>query len=199
MRRSWRHPASRRVAHGSCAHKADTGPLTGHHSVVAFYLAVGGLFALWIGGGNLVARRLAARRWGPLGSEQAIWTRRGLFFAPNWLSIPIVGLGGVLVEVMRDVTFRLAPVTRDEARSMFDWWLVIVRPLIVRLAPWVTVTGLVPLSTCVPTVRPGLNVGVADGDGEGDDVPEVPLEVGADVVGAGVGRPPPEVPPSVSA
>ncbi len=30
------------------------------------------------------------------------------------------GLGGVLVEVLKDVTFRLAPVTRDEALSMLD-------------------------------------------------------------------------------
>ncbi|MBP2291250.1 acetate--CoA ligase family protein [Azospirillum rugosum] len=30
------------------------------------------------------------------------------------------GLGGVLVEVLKDVTFRLAPVSRDEALSMLD-------------------------------------------------------------------------------
>ncbi len=30
------------------------------------------------------------------------------------------GLGGVLVEVLKDVTFRLAPVTRDDALSMLD-------------------------------------------------------------------------------
>jgi acyl-CoA synthetase (NDP forming) len=30
------------------------------------------------------------------------------------------GLGGVLVEVLKDVTFRLAPCTRDEALSMLD-------------------------------------------------------------------------------
>lgn len=30
------------------------------------------------------------------------------------------GLGGVLVEVLRDVTFRLAPTSPDEARTMFD-------------------------------------------------------------------------------
>ena len=30
------------------------------------------------------------------------------------------GLGGVLVEVLKDVTFRLAPATRDDAQSMLD-------------------------------------------------------------------------------
>ncbi|WP_019170972.1 acetate--CoA ligase family protein [Pseudaminobacter salicylatoxidans] len=30
------------------------------------------------------------------------------------------GLGGVLVEVLKDITFRLAPVTRDDALSMLD-------------------------------------------------------------------------------
>ena len=30
------------------------------------------------------------------------------------------GLGGVLVEVLKDVTFRLAPLSADEARSMID-------------------------------------------------------------------------------
>ncbi|HEX5165718.1 MAG TPA: acetate--CoA ligase family protein [Thermomicrobiales bacterium] len=38
---------------------------------------------------------------------------------PSFGKLVAVGLGGVLVEVMRDVTFRLAPVTRDEALSMF--------------------------------------------------------------------------------
>jgi acetyl coenzyme A synthetase (ADP forming)-like protein len=30
------------------------------------------------------------------------------------------GLGGVLVEVLKDITFRLAPATKDDARSMLD-------------------------------------------------------------------------------
>src|SRR5262245_66406594 len=30
------------------------------------------------------------------------------------------GLGGVLVEVLKDITFRLAPATQDDALSMID-------------------------------------------------------------------------------
>lgn len=39
---------------------------------------------------------------------------------PSFGKVVAFGLGGVLVEVLRDVTFRLAPVGRDEALSMLD-------------------------------------------------------------------------------
>src|SRR5438067_12258154 len=39
---------------------------------------------------------------------------------PSFGRLVAFGLGGVLVEVLRDVTFRLAPTTRDEALSMLD-------------------------------------------------------------------------------
>ncbi|WP_037368185.1 acetate--CoA ligase family protein [Amycolatopsis orientalis] len=39
---------------------------------------------------------------------------------PSFGKIVAFGLGGVLVEVLKDVTFRLAPVSADEARSMVD-------------------------------------------------------------------------------
>ncbi|MGH3506673.1 MAG: acetate--CoA ligase family protein [Nocardioidaceae bacterium] len=39
---------------------------------------------------------------------------------PAFGKIVAFGLGGVLVEVLKDVTFRLAPTTPDEARSMVD-------------------------------------------------------------------------------
>lgn len=39
---------------------------------------------------------------------------------PSFGKLVAVGLGGVLVEVLKDVTFRLAPVTQAEARTMFD-------------------------------------------------------------------------------
>ncbi|CAM3707063.1 acetate--CoA ligase family protein [Kibdelosporangium persicum] len=39
---------------------------------------------------------------------------------PTFGKVVAFGLGGVLVEVLKDVTFRLAPVSQDEALSMLD-------------------------------------------------------------------------------
>ncbi|WLW50971.1 acetate--CoA ligase family protein [Streptomyces sp. YU58] len=39
---------------------------------------------------------------------------------PTFGKVVAFGLGGVLVEVLKDVTFRLAPVSADEAQSMLD-------------------------------------------------------------------------------
>ncbi|TWD82626.1 acetyl coenzyme A synthetase (ADP forming)-like protein [Kribbella amoyensis] len=39
---------------------------------------------------------------------------------PTFGKVVAFGLGGVLVEVLKDVTFRLAPTSADEARSMID-------------------------------------------------------------------------------
>ncbi len=39
---------------------------------------------------------------------------------PTFGKVVAFGLGGVLVEVLKDITFRLAPTTADEARSMLD-------------------------------------------------------------------------------
>jgi acyl-CoA synthetase (NDP forming) len=39
---------------------------------------------------------------------------------PSFGKVVAFGLGGVLVEVLKDITFRLAPASRDDARSMID-------------------------------------------------------------------------------
>src|ERR687884_679618 len=39
---------------------------------------------------------------------------------PSFGKLVAFGLGGVLVEILKDITFRLAPTTRDEALSMLD-------------------------------------------------------------------------------
>ncbi|MYZ37473.1 MULTISPECIES: acetate--CoA ligase family protein [unclassified Streptomyces] len=52
----------------------------------------------------------------PAGTEVLI----GTVTDPAFGKIVAFGLGGVLVEVLKDVTFRLAPATRDDALSMLD-------------------------------------------------------------------------------
>ncbi|MEM2868267.1 MAG: acetate--CoA ligase family protein [Candidatus Bathyarchaeia archaeon] len=50
----------------------------------------------------------------PKGIEVAIGAIRDAEFGPTIM----FGLGGVFIEVMRDVTFRVAPITRSEAEEM---------------------------------------------------------------------------------
>jgi acyl-CoA synthetase (NDP forming) len=52
----------------------------------------------------------------PAGQEVIV----GAVTDPTFGKVVAFGLGGVLVEVLRDVTFRLAPVDTDEAASMLD-------------------------------------------------------------------------------
>jgi acyl-CoA synthetase (NDP forming) len=44
----------------------------------------------------------------------------GLWRDPSFGAVVVVGLGGVLAEVLDDVAIRLAPVARDEALTMLD-------------------------------------------------------------------------------
>ena len=50
------------------------------------------------------------------GVELIVGTRRDARFGP----VLMVGLGGVLAEILKDVTFALAPVTPQEAETMFQ-------------------------------------------------------------------------------
>ncbi|MEV7151877.1 MULTISPECIES: acetate--CoA ligase family protein [unclassified Streptomyces] len=52
----------------------------------------------------------------PKGTEVIV----GAVTDPTFGKVVAFGLGGVLVEVLKDVTFRLAPVSADEALSMLD-------------------------------------------------------------------------------
>ena len=63
--------------------------------------------------GVLVQRQLG----GEAGGQEVIV---GAVTDPVFGKLVAFGLGGVLVEVMGDLTFRLAPVTRDEAMAMLD-------------------------------------------------------------------------------
>jgi acetyl coenzyme A synthetase (ADP forming)-like protein len=53
----------------------------------------------------------------PSGAQEVIV---GAVTDPSFGKLVAFGLGGVLVELLKDVTFRLAPVTPDEALSMLD-------------------------------------------------------------------------------
>ncbi len=53
----------------------------------------------------------------PSGAQEVIV---GAVTDPSFGKLVAFGLGGVLVEVLKDVTFRLAPATRDDALSMLD-------------------------------------------------------------------------------
>ena len=53
-----------------------------------------------------------------IGSGQEVIV--GAVTDPSFGKLVAFGLGGVLVEVLKDVTFRLAPATREEALSMLD-------------------------------------------------------------------------------
>jgi acyl-CoA synthetase (NDP forming) len=64
-----------------------------------------------------------AEIWGALvqemvgaGKEVIVGMNRDPQFGP----LIMFGLGGIYVEVLEDVTFRLAPVTEEEAREMID-------------------------------------------------------------------------------
>ena len=56
------------------------------------------------------------QRMVPAGQEVII----GATTDPTFGKVIAFGLGGILVEVLKDVTFRLAPATADEATSMLD-------------------------------------------------------------------------------
>ena len=52
----------------------------------------------------------------PEGQEVLI----GAITDPTFGPVVTFGLGGILVEVLRDVTFRLAPTSTDDALAMVD-------------------------------------------------------------------------------
>jgi len=98
--------ALKRVAPG-VVHKADGGGVAlGLGNAAALRAA----FARVVGPGE----RGFVQRMAPGGLEVIVGARRDEQFGP----LVMVGLGGITVEVLRDVAFRLAPLSVEEAREM---------------------------------------------------------------------------------
>ncbi|WP_046503586.1 acetate--CoA ligase family protein [Streptomyces odonnellii] len=111
-------PVALKIVSPDVLHKTDAG---GVRIGLASAAEVRGAFTAIIT--NVKAYAPAARILGvqvqqmvPAGTEVLI----GTVTDPTFGKIVAFGLGGVLVEVLQDVTFRLAPATRDDALSMLD-------------------------------------------------------------------------------
>jgi hypothetical protein len=101
------------------AHKSDTGAvrldLLGDDAVgraADELLAIGQTLAT----SGVVVRGLVVEPMAPPGVELIVGLTRDPGFGP----LVMVGLGGVLAEVLDDVALRLAPVTIEEAAAMLD-------------------------------------------------------------------------------
>jgi len=67
-----------------------------------------------ISNGTGTLRGVLVERQAPAGVELIVGAQRDPHYGP----LILVGLGGLLAEVLDDVSVRLAPVTTDEARAM---------------------------------------------------------------------------------
>ncbi len=98
------------------AHKTEAGGvLLGLADEAAVRAAVPQLVAAAVGAGASI-RGLLAEPMAPPGVEVIVGGRRDAVFGPAVL----VGLGGVLAEVLDDVAVLLAPVSEAEARRRID-------------------------------------------------------------------------------
>lgn len=112
------YPVVLKIASPDILHKSDIGgialDLADDAAVTAAYEQIIA---------RVLHRMPDARIWGvtvqkqlPPGREVIIGVNRDVNFGP----ILMFGLGGIYVEVLRDVTFRLCPVTLSEAREMIS-------------------------------------------------------------------------------
>lgn len=106
-------PVAAKVISGRAVHKSDAGGVVlGIRDAVALAATFGDLarrFGPFDDGEGVLVQPMAAP-----GVEMLVGGLRDPSFGP----MVVVGLGGVLVEVLRDTAMRLAPVGPDEARAM---------------------------------------------------------------------------------
>ncbi len=102
------YPVVAKALHPDLVHKSDVGGvLVGLGDAAAAYQAASNLLALVPGGEVLVQRQAN-------GIEVVVGGIQDAQFGPAVM----VGLGGLLVEVLGDVAFALAPLGQDEARRL---------------------------------------------------------------------------------
>jgi acetyl coenzyme A synthetase (ADP forming)-like protein len=112
------YPVVLKIASSDILHKTDAGGvLTGLQSAAEVTQGYATIIA------NAKAYKVAAHIAGvqvqqmlPPAQEVIV----GATTDPSFGKVVAFGLGGVLVEVMQDITFRLAPATHEEALSMLD-------------------------------------------------------------------------------
>ncbi len=103
------YPLAMKLVAPGVVHKADVGGVQlGLHDANAVRVAFEALVGH--GAGNTVL----LQRMAPRGQEVIVGARRDPQFGP----VLMFGLGGTFVEVLKDVAFRLAPISRQDAREM---------------------------------------------------------------------------------
>jgi acetyl coenzyme A synthetase (ADP forming)-like protein len=112
------YPVAMKIASPDIVHKTDAGGVA---------LNLCDAAAVKVAYSSLIAKAKAykpdaeiegvlVQKMAPAGIEVII----GASTDPSFGKLVAFGVGGVMVEVLSDITFRLAPVTPDEARSMLD-------------------------------------------------------------------------------
>lgn len=112
------YPVAMKVASPDIIHKSDIG---GVRLNLASAEAVRDAYDLMM---MRVAQRVPGARLGDVYVEQMCGRGRevilGMTRDPQFGPMLMFGLGGIFVEVMKDVAFHLAPITRDEAMQMLQ-------------------------------------------------------------------------------
>ena len=112
------YPVAMKIASGDILHKSEAGGvalnLVDASAVEAAYNAL-----LASAKNHNVGAKIdgiLVQKMVPAGIELIV----GALTDPSFGKLVALGVGGVLVEILKDVTFHLAPVTFDEARAMLD-------------------------------------------------------------------------------
>ena len=112
------YPVALKIASPDVLHKSDVGGvrlgLRGPEAVAQAYQAV--LAAARAAVPQARLGRVLVERMAAPGQEVIVGLIRDPLFGP----VVMFGLGGVFVEVLRDVSFRVAPIDAAEARAMID-------------------------------------------------------------------------------